>query len=305
MASTLVGQSGRVYVQGEVIQRHYKDPKLSIFKAASGDEHFALKRTTKPYFDLSQRIAVDISGSHRLRVHVDYNQDEGILIYTLFKTTPLALLQQDPDFPSEGRKTILRRVGEAIKELHDKDWIHTDVKPNNILQAKKKVTDVALGDFDIAYELKDGEARNTPYAIGNAMWRSPEGQTGRGMTKASDIFSFGLVCIYALGGGELLLIDNYQELVKEGILPEQEILTRHFSYFDQNALKGVAKLAELSVHDQPEIHFDSWGKELGSNAHDIISGMTKIDPGGRLTIGQALDHPWWEEEDDDEEEAGG
>jgi hypothetical protein len=25
------------------------------------------------------------------------------------------------------------------------------------------------------------------------MWRSPEGQTGRGVTKASDIFSFGLV----------------------------------------------------------------------------------------------------------------
>lgn len=80
------------------------------------------------------------------------------------------------------------------------------------------------------------------------MWQSPEGQTRRGVTKASDIFSFGLVVsrpclnvsayvnlylqyIYALGGGEFLLINDYQELVKSSITPEQEILIQHFSYF--------------------------------------------------------------------------
>jgi serine/threonine protein kinase len=74
------------------------------------------------------------------------------------------------------------------------------VKPDNILvnwtsddSGKKTVTDVALGDFDIAFKSEGGKARETPHAIGNAMWRSPEGQTGRGVTKASDIFSFGLV----------------------------------------------------------------------------------------------------------------
>jgi len=74
------------------------------------------------------------------------------------------------------------------------------VKPDNILvdwtcdkDGAKVVTDVALGDFDIAFKLEDGKLLQTPYAIGNAMWRSPEGQTGRGVTKASDMFSFGLV----------------------------------------------------------------------------------------------------------------
>jgi hypothetical protein len=32
MASTIMGKSGRVYIQGEVIQRR-EDQKLSIFKA--------------------------------------------------------------------------------------------------------------------------------------------------------------------------------------------------------------------------------------------------------------------------------
>ena len=76
----------------------------------------------------------------------------------------------------------------------------TDVKPDNILvnwtcdeKGDKTVTDVVLGDFDIAFKLEGIKSRQTPYAIGNVMWRSPEGQTGNGVTKASDIFSFGLV----------------------------------------------------------------------------------------------------------------
>jgi serine/threonine protein kinase len=74
-----------------------------------------------------------------------------------------------------------------------------DIKPDNILvnwicdnEGKEIVTDVALDDFDIACKLEDGYAFQTPHAIGNVMWRSPEGQTGTGVTKASDVFSFGL-----------------------------------------------------------------------------------------------------------------
>ncbi len=52
---------------------------------------------------------------------------------------------------------------------------------------------MALGDFDIAFKPESGEPLQTPCAIGNFMWRSPEGQTARGATKALDVFSFGLV----------------------------------------------------------------------------------------------------------------
>ena len=76
----------------------------------------------------------------------------------------------------------------------------SDVKPDNILvdwtsdqQGNKVVTDVALGDFDIAFKPEGGEPLRTHYALGNAMWRSPEGQTAQGVTTASDVFSFGLV----------------------------------------------------------------------------------------------------------------
>ncbi len=208
------------------------------------------------------------------------------------------------------------------------------MKPDNILvnwtsdkEGNKIVTDVALSDFDIAFKSEGGEPRQTPYAIGNVMWRSPEGQTGRGVTKASDMFSFGLVvsepcsssgihaklylqCIYALGGGEFLLLNDHQELARRGIRPEQEILVRHFSYFGPvpegllkqvnsedwcNALKGASEIAEEAVKEQPELRFKWWGEELGPEAQNMISGMTNPDPTARTTIDQVLTHRWWRE----------
>ncbi|KAL2129274.1 hypothetical protein VTI74DRAFT_7985 [Chaetomium olivicolor] len=208
MASTIVGKSGRVYVQGQVLQRHRNHHGLNVLKAESGKESFVFKRVPRPSYDLSLRLAAEFPASRRLRMHIDCNQEEGILVYPYFRGTLLALIQEDPSLPLAEGKKILRRVGEAIQELHSKDWIHIDVKPDNIRvnwtldkEGNKTVTDVTLGDFDLAFKLEGGEPHQTRYAIGNAMWRSPEGQTRRGVTKASDIFSFGLVCIYALGVG--------------------------------------------------------------------------------------------------------
>jgi hypothetical protein len=73
----------------------------------------------RPFYDLSERLARDFESPHRLRVHTDCNQEESVLVYTYFKSTLLSLIQDDLDCPAEGRQ-----VGEAIKELHNKDWIH-------------------------------------------------------------------------------------------------------------------------------------------------------------------------------------
>ncbi|KAI9711553.1 MAG: hypothetical protein M1820_002118 [Bogoriella megaspora] len=323
MVSTIVGKSGRKYIQGELLQHHPKDHMLSVFRAESANESFVLKRVSRPFYNLSLRLAAEVRGSRRLRLHIDCNEEETILVYPYFRSTLLALIQENSNLPLSERKKILRRAGEAIQELHSKDWIHIGivsmfyVKPDNVLvnwtcerDGKKTVSDVALGDFDITFKSEGRKPRETPYAIGNVMWRSPEGQTGTGVTKASDIFSFGLVCVYALGGGELLLLDDHQELAKSGISPEQEILIRHFCYFGpghdgllqqvssevwRNALRGAMEIAWDAVKEHPEQKFEWWGKELGPAAQNMISGMTNLDPTARTTIDQVLKHSWWQE----------
>jgi len=50
---------------------------------------------------------------------------------------------------------------------------------------------VALGDMDCALKLESQKLLNQ--RMGNVMWRSPEGQLGKGVGKPSEVFSFALL----------------------------------------------------------------------------------------------------------------
>lgn len=108
----------------------------------------------------------------------------------------------------------------------------------------------------------------------------------------------------------MLVLKDYQDLAKRRVLPEQEIVTRHFAYFGpvppglyeqvdedwRDALRTSAKQAERVVEDHPEVRFEQWAEGLSPEGRDMISGMTNLDPSARTTIDQVLTHPWWQEE---------
>ncbi|WPB04330.1 uncharacterized protein RHO25_008976 [Cercospora beticola] len=287
-----------------------------MFKAESSGKSYVLKRMPKHCFDLSNRIAKDVPSSPRLRMHVDCKRDESLLVYDYYCDTFLELLQNDPGLMPDERIKIMQRVAEAVQQLHSKDWVHTDIKPDNIFidytcdeDGNKVVTNVVLGDFDVACKLKDHETRIAPHAVGNVMWRSPEGHFGMS-NKASDIYSLGLVYLFALGAGDGLILNNYKELEKAGIEQELEVLTRHFSYFGpvpeglyeqfrdekaKKALRMASDVADAEVAEQPEARLKIWGEAYGEVALDCLSGMTNLDPKARLKIDKVVAHAIWQE----------
>jgi hypothetical protein len=88
------------------------------------DQPFVFKRVPETIYDMSLRLAADLPGSRRLRMHIDSNDEEKLLIYPYYQNTLLKLLQEDPEVSVAARKKVLRRTAEAIQELHSKDWIH-------------------------------------------------------------------------------------------------------------------------------------------------------------------------------------
>ncbi|KAI1419098.1 kinase-like protein [Xylaria sp. FL1777] len=281
-STAIVGESGRVYVQGEVLRRRLQDHNLSIFQ--SRNQTLVLKRVPRPFYNQSLLAAKFIG----------------------CRSTLLSLIQNSKEFSRLLLQKILRRIAEAIDELYNKNWAYIDIKLDNVLlnwtvdnEGNEVITDVVLGDSDLARKLEDGHALETGYAIGNVMWRSLEGQTGTTVTKASDIFSFGLVCIYTLGGGSFLFIGDYEEMKKVGATLEQEIVTRHFSYFGPvpSGLLMRINNEHWRLNDDPEMRFTTWGAELGPVALDMISGMTNLDPKARTTITEVLSHLWWQATD--------
>lgn len=77
-----------------------------------------------PFFQLSRELKDEFAGTQKLRSHVDHNEQERILVYRYFSDTFLSLSRKHPNVPPREIKKIMRSTAEAVKELHDKDWIH-------------------------------------------------------------------------------------------------------------------------------------------------------------------------------------
>lgn len=75
-------------------------------------------------FDFLQEFKAEFGENTRLRHHVDENRQKGILVYEYLKSDLLALVQNWPPLPLQARKAILREVGLALCDMHEKNWIH-------------------------------------------------------------------------------------------------------------------------------------------------------------------------------------
>jgi len=60
----------------------------------------------------------------RIRMHVDHNEQEKVLVYEYFIDDLLYLVSNERGLPIKVRKLILREVGLALRDLHRKHWIH-------------------------------------------------------------------------------------------------------------------------------------------------------------------------------------
>ncbi|KAH9205834.1 kinase-like domain-containing protein [Leptodontidium sp. 2 PMI_412] len=183
MISTFISSSGREYARGAVLKPNTKRPKLSLCVAYCENQPFVLKSTSATIFQLLQKLKYEFE-STRFRHHIDANDDEMVLVYEWYKDDLLQLITKHPNITLTSRKWTLREIGEALKDMHAKEWVDIDVKPDNVF-----VNWRLDGQGLVAIE---------KVAIGNVMWSSPEQLTGQGIAKPSDVFAFGLI-LHTLG----------------------------------------------------------------------------------------------------------
>jgi serine/threonine protein kinase len=174
---------------------------------------YVVKPVSESILEHLQEFRAEFESHPRPRIHVDKIERQSILVYEYFKTDLLALVENFPPLPWTARKKIQKEIGNTLAEMYEKNWIHLfacpgfdksfanltiDEKPDNIFlnwyvdsSDEFHLGKVVLGDMDCALKLKGEKLLN--YKIGNVMWRSPEGQLGRGVGKPSEVFSFALL----------------------------------------------------------------------------------------------------------------
>jgi len=92
---------------------------------------FVIKPVSWSIFDLLKEFKDDFGNNPRLRIHVDDNKEENVLVYEYFKSDLLSLVENYPALPIEARKTILKEVGLGLTDIHTKHWIHLGIMPSS------------------------------------------------------------------------------------------------------------------------------------------------------------------------------
>ncbi len=117
---------------------------------------------------------------------------------------------------------LARQVGSAIAFAHQQQFLHRDIKPNNIMVSSKG--DFVLTDFGLTRAMQDSGMTSTIGAVmGTPPYIPPEIWNGKPASPQSDLYSFACVIDEALTGRVLFAGATPQEIITKHLVNKPEI----------------------------------------------------------------------------------
>ena len=170
-----------------------------------------------------------------------------------------AVLARGPLPPKEAVR-IVGRVAEALAEAHEKGVVHRDVKPDNIIVAKRTVK---VLDFGIAKQTNPGSMDSRTLTqggmiVGTPYYMSPEQALGRAVDARSDIFSLGVVMYEAIAGKRPFDGESITETMMNIIMHEPTDIAA----LCPTAPKEIADVVRLALQKKPEGRYSSAGEMI-------------------------------------------
>ncbi|PSR91180.1 Serine/threonine-protein kinase [Actinidia chinensis var. chinensis] len=206
-------------------------------------------------------------------------------------------------------RTYAKQLFIALKHLRNCGVLHCDIKPDNMLVNEAKNV-LKLCDFGNA--MFAGKNEITPYLV-SRFYRAPEIILGLSYDHPMDIWSVGC-CLFELYTGKVLfpgatnndMLRLHMEL--KGPFPKKMLrkgafMEQHFDH-DLNFLateedpvtkKTIKRLIpSIKPKDIGVIVTSSPGEDLKmlANFRDLLEKVFVLDPDKRITVSQALSHPF-------------
>ena len=190
--------------------------------------------------------------------------------------------------PAYTAAAVALQMAEALRAAHERDVIHRDIKPHNILVTGSG--DVKVTDFGIARAASSSTMTRTGHILGTAHYISPEQAMGEHVGPASDLYSLGVV-LYEMLTGELPFdadtpIGIAMKHVNGHVRPPQELNPSVPDGINAITLRLLAKNPEYRYGSDAELIDDLERFGAGLDPSGATTElMTRVMPAGTARMG--------------------
>lgn len=181
----------------------------------------------------------------------------------------------------------------ALKALHSADVLHRDLKPGNLLINTN--CDLKLCDFGLArsaFPQASSQDANVGFMteyVATRWYRAPEIMlTFQHYTKAIDMWSVGCILAEMLGGVPLFPGKDYREQLN--LILEVVGTPTNADYYSIKSKRARQYL--MSLPPRKPQSFKALYPKANPLALDLLSKLLTFNPAQRLTVEQALQHPY-------------
>ena len=267
---------------------------MEVLQESTG-KRFALKQLSptraeeaseRRLFEFEAKLGMELRHPNLVHVHEYIRDPSGpYFIMDLFPSYHLKLPIARPSvypMPVAQLHRIIEQAASGLAYMHDKGWVHRDVKPENILVSKSG--EVRVIDYALAMRpysgLKKLFKKKAPVQ-GTPSYMAPEQIRGEPPTPAADVYSFGITCYELACGRPPFRADSQNDLLNKHVKERPSPM----SSFNKNVTTEFNDLIQKMIVKKPEARL--------SSLHEFLSKFSRIkifkddpDPAtGRLSLG--------------------
>ncbi|KAK9890080.1 hypothetical protein WA026_008892 [Henosepilachna vigintioctopunctata] len=251
--SSLYGRDLEESYFDQVFYRKFKMGEGSfgcVYKAICRDDEklYAIKHFNSNHPKSSKYLEVENMeklGSHRNILKLFMAWEEGENVYIKMECCQMSLAQYSKlnhNIPESQLHEILYDVIQGLSYIHLKNYIHLDVKPDNILMEKGHYK---LGDFGLLYSVKMSDKIDRSSSEGDSKYLAPEILNGHYTPKA-DVFALGVTILELATDYVMPSNGCIWHAIRAGGVPAN--LSEKIS---SNLMSLICKMIEFEVNDRP------------------------------------------------------
>ncbi|KAH8201150.1 hypothetical protein TruAng_004700 [Truncatella angustata] len=228
------------------------------------------------------------------------NFNETYLYEELMESDLAAIIRSGQPLTDAHFQSFIYQILCGLKYIHSANVLHRDLKPANLLVNAD--CELKICDFGLARGFSVDPEENAGYMteyVATRWYRAPEIMLSfQSYTKAIDVWSVGCILAELLDGRPFFkgrdYVDQLNQILHILGTPDEETLSRIGSSRAQEYVRNLPFMAKK--------HFQTLFPNANLDALDLLDRMLAFDPSSRISVEEALQHPYlkiWHDETDE------